>query len=51
MREELRHLRQLPEIFITHLKPLHAELIEEKISGDDDKLRLGVLHGDQIFDF
>lgn len=51
LREELRRLRHAPTIFITHLKPVHAEQILDELNGDDGGHHLRVLESDQLIEF
>lgn len=50
LRTQLRGVRQAPEIFVTHLKPVHAELIRQELAADD-AFPLQVLRTGQVFDF
>ena len=48
---DLRQLQSAPEIFITHLKPAHADRIMEEIHENAGRFRPRRLHTDQIFEF
>lgn len=51
LREELLQLKQMPEIFVTHLKPAHAGLITKEIGQHGDLLRVKMLATNQVFEF
>lgn len=51
LRAELRHLRHVPEIFITHRKPVHAARICDEFNRADDTFRPHMLQTGQVLEF